>query len=76
VPLFGYGQRREKFGDALHAALRLELFYLLNEMMHALGSRRDHGQSNIWAPANALDNMIGRNASNTRLAHRFSCREV
>ncbi len=70
------GQRGEKLGDPLYSALRLELFNLLNEIMHVLGDRCDHGRCNIGTVTNAPDKMIGGDASDARFAYRFRGRDI
>ena len=76
MALLRHRQRREKLGDPLHAALRLELFDLLHEMMHVLGDRRDHRQGDVGTFADAADDMIGRDARDARFAHRFGGRHI
>ncbi len=44
--------------------------------MHVLGNRRDHRQGDIGTLADATDNMIGRDACNARVAHRFGGRHI
>ena len=68
MSLFGQCQRREKLGDTLHAAQRLELFHLLDETVHALGYRGDHAQRNIGTLTDATGNMIGRDTGDHRAA--------
>src|ERR1017187_2667826 len=71
MTLLGQRKRREKLGDPLHAALRLELFDLLDEMMHVLRDRCDHRQCDVGTFTDATDNMIGRNACDARFAYSF-----
>ena len=74
--MFRHGQRGEKLGNPLYSAVPLELFNLLNEIMHVLGDRCDHRQCNIGTVVNAPDKMVGRNTSNTRFAYRFCGRDI
>src|ERR1039457_2611148 len=76
MTLLGQRQRREKLGDPLHAALRLELLNLLNEMMHVLGDRCDHRQCDVGTLADATDNMVSRDACNGRFTYCFGGRHV
>ncbi len=62
------GEGGEELGHALHAALRLELLYLLDEMVQVLRGRGDHGERNIRAFADAAHDMVGRDAHDAGVA--------
>ncbi len=54
----------------------LELLDLLNEVMQVLRRGRDHRQRDIGTFTDATNNMIGRDACDARIAHRFGSRRV
>ena len=73
---FDRDERSEKFGNPLHAALRLEVLDLLDEVVQVLRCGCDHSQRDIRVFADAADDVIGWDPHDTGVADRLGCGRI